>query len=316
MRKSKEFYKNKKWLTYQHVTLGKSINSIAKLSGYGSTAIGRWIKDFNITKEQPLYEDRNWLYKHYVELGLSSYKIGEMCGCSDVTIRNWMDKLNVKRSESIPLYQNKEWLYDQYVNNKRSPKEISEDFKCGSMTIGNWIRKHNIKRSYLYDDKEWLIEKYNQGLSMGEIADICECSKSNIFRRFKKFKIETRPSAAELTGEDSPNWRGGRTTLSEKIRDSIKYSEVRTGCFERDGYTCQDCGCVGGELHSDHIRPFAIIIHENNIKDYDQALTCNDLWDANNLRTLCKSCHMNTDTYLMPLKQQKEIFSPKQTSSC
>ena len=38
-------------------------------------------------------------------------------------------------------------------------------------------------------------------------------------------------------------------------------------------------------------------MNEFNILTVDQALACNELWNINNGRTLCKPCHRKTDTY-------------------
>lgn len=37
---------------------------------------------------------------------------------------------------------------------------------------------------------------------------------------------------------------------------------------------------------------------EYNIKNYNEALLCEELWNINNGRTLCLPCHKTTDTYL------------------
>lgn len=57
----------------------------------------------------------------------------------------------------------------------------------------------------------------------------------------------------------------------------------RIAVFERDNYTCRMCGQIGGRLEADHIWPVALkpeiaLLLENG-------------------RTLCQSCHANTDTF-------------------
>lgn len=83
--------------------------------------------------------------------------------------------------------------------------------------------------------------------------------------------------------ENHPMWKGGITPINKAIRNSIEYEEWRTKVFERDLYTCQHCGEIGGYLEADHIKPFYLYA---------------DLrFDVSNGRTLCKPCHKLTETY-------------------
>lgn len=84
-------------------------------------------------------------------------------------------------------------------------------------------------------------------------------------------------------GSNNVHWRGGVTPINEKIRKSVEYKLWRKAVFERDDYTCIWCGERGGELNADHIKPFAF---------YPELRFAID-----NGRTLCKSCHLKTDTW-------------------
>ncbi len=75
----------------------------------------------------------------------------------------------------------------------------------------------------------------------------------------------------------------GRTTEAQRIRSSAVYREWRIAVFERDDYTCQECGQRGGELNADHIKPFALFPELR--------------LDVSNGRTLCKPCHLSTETF-------------------
>ena len=91
-------------------------------------------------------------------------------------------------------------------------------------------------------------------------------------------------NVARYKGADNPNWKGGITPENHKLRRTPEYVAWRISVFERDGYTCQFCAQVGGELHADHIKPFSLF-PEHRV-------------DINNGRTLCRRCHMLTPSYL------------------
>lgn len=77
--------------------------------------------------------------------------------------------------------------------------------------------------------------------------------------------------------ENHYNWKGGITSLNEIIRKSNPYKAWRKAVFERDDYTCVNCGERGGKLHADHIKPFSLYL--------DLRL------NIANGRTLCTKCH-------------------------
>jgi 5-methylcytosine-specific restriction endonuclease McrA len=100
-----------------------------------------------------------------------------------------------------------------------------------------------------------------------------------------------------VRGERHPFWRGGITTLNHAIRNMLQYRQWRSDVYTRDDFVCQSCGKRGGKLEADHIKPFSKIVSDNNIKTVEDALNCEELWNINNGRTLCKECHWKTDNY-------------------
>lgn len=106
-------------------------------------------------------------------------------------------------------------------------------------------------------------------------------------------KGQKRP---EITGKNHYLWNG-RTPIVEQVRKCLEYRQWRSDVFTRDDFTCQVCGERGGKLHADHIKQFAFIIAENEIKTIEQALDCSELWNLNNGRTLCVPCHRQIPVY-------------------
>lgn len=86
--------------------------------------------------------------------------------------------------------------------------------------------------------------------------------------------------------------KGGITPLNKLIRSSLKYKILLGLSKKRDNYTCNICKTTKGRFHTDHYpKSFSQIIKENSIKSMEEALNCPEMWDINNLRTLCESCH-------------------------
>lgn len=87
----------------------------------------------------------------------------------------------------------------------------------------------------------------------------------------------------ERVGIKHHNWKGGITLEKNKIRSSRKYAKWRIKIFERDNYTCQECGKKGTYLQAHHIKSFS---------DYPELR-----YDINNGKTLCLECHKKTFIY-------------------
>ena len=110
-----------------------------------------------------------------------------------------------------------------------------------------------------------------------------EEKRRNSLRKFRP-TMETRKKLSELhKGAKSYLWRGGITEKNHAIRSSMDYRIWREAVFARDNWTCQQCNQRGKKLNADHIKPFA---------SYPELRFAID-----NGRTLCKDCHMKTDTW-------------------
>lgn len=95
--------------------------------------------------------------------------------------------------------------------------------------------------------------------------------------------------AEHLTGENSPNWRGGHPEYY-----GPNWEQQRRKARQRDGYTCQHCGRnereLGRELDVHHITPFRRFGYMRGQNDAYQ--TANRL---ENLISLCNPCHKRAE---------------------
>lgn len=100
-------------------------------------------------------------------------------------------------------------------------------------------------------------------------------------------------------GKLHPQWKGGVSKIQSLIRGMPENRQWIRQCMYRDNYCCLECGVEsnGNNLQVDHIKQFALILKENNIDSIERARNCEELWDNNNGRTLCKSCHKLTETF-------------------
>jgi hypothetical protein len=93
----------------------------------------------------------------------------------------------------------------------------------------------------------------------------------------------SRARKGRFFGSENPFWKGGVSTEHQKIRGSSDLKKWRKAVFERDHYTCQNCGARGVYLHADHIKPFSLFASLRFV--------------VSNGRTLCRDCHKKTPTY-------------------
>ena len=172
-----------------------------------------------------------------------------------------------------------DFLYENYIIKKMSSTKISELAGCSKPTVLKYLKIHDI---LVRNGSE-----SHKGLKTRLGTKHTEEQRKNISLGRK----------GKLTGKNHPNWKGGITSLITKIRGSREYVIFRTNVFIRDNYTCQMCSRRGCRLNADHIKPFSKIMKEYNITSIESAFSCDELWDMNNLRTLCEPCHKKTDTY-------------------
>ena len=90
---------------------------------------------------------------------------------------------------------------------------------------------------------------------------------------------------ADVRREKSPSWKGGVTPENLLIRGSLAYVVWRTAVFERDNYTCQECGAHSGNGH-------AVFLEAHHIHEFVNYP--DERFVVDNGKTLCQKCHNKT----------------------
>jgi len=102
----------------------------------------------------------------------------------------------------------------------------------------------------------------------------------------EKMKNRRKPAWIFLRGRNNPNWKEDKIESQRNImlRKTVRYKEWRKAVFERDCYTCQECGDKkGGNLEAHHIKSFS---------KYSRLR-----FNLSNGLTLCTKCHKKTDNW-------------------
>jgi hypothetical protein len=87
-------------------------------------------------------------------------------------------------------------------------------------------------------------------------------------------------------GEKSPNWRGGAKPELARQLDRAEWRRVRRLVYERDNWTCQDCGCRCLNTRDSKKHPKRKIQAHHIVSRRHGGTD-----DLSNLITLCMSCH-------------------------
>lgn len=229
--------------------------------------------------------------------GLTSYEVAEQFGVSNVTVQKYAKEAGCIRSGEYKIRRNAEIAND--YRSGLSSTQIAKKFGVGPSAVQAVTRQAGITRPKSAVDPETKVRillALDKGLSEEQAASEAGVDLLAVDR------VKFYAAKPARIGSSAPGWQGGRHKLSSAIRGLEKYTYWRMSVFIRDKNTCQHCGTKGHKkgnpLQADHIYPFSALLQKHKIKSTDQAINCPELWDTNNGRTLCKSCHEKTDTYL------------------
>ena len=198
----------------------------------------------------------------------------------------------------------KDTLRDLYLSKNMTLLECANELNCSNTTIRKWLNIYNIpkrtmtkKKNRVYNNfkgkhhTEESKEKIRQSKLGTTLSEETKQKMSDSKKGKKLSEAHIENIRISNLGNKSHFWKGGISLLSERIRGSSEYIKWRQQIFERDNYTCQRCNSCG-EINAHHIDYFSDIIEKNNITTFEDALSCELLWDTSNGITLCTECHM------------------------
>ena len=134
--------------------------------------------------------------------------------------------------------------------------------------------------------KGWkLSEQTRANISKGHIGTNTWMKGKKLSEEWKK---NIRKAVQQKVKDGTHNfWKGGISKINRTERmnamGTYEHKLWRKSVFERDDYTCQECKERGKKIEADHIKPYALYPELRLVVE--------------NGRTLCKECHMKTDTW-------------------
>ena len=187
-------------------------------------------------------------------------------------------------------------IIDIYLSGKSMP-ETAKYFNVSESSILNILKRCNIARRTVKEGNS--LKWKNDDFRNNQIEKRKNKPSVTLGKTWKVDKIIKRPNNS---GASNHFWKGGKTKLSLRIRNSAEYSFWRKQIFERDNYTCQICGKKNKKgdkviIEVDHIYPFSKILDDFDITSIEEAISCEKIWDIENGRTLCRECHKKTETW-------------------
>lgn len=120
-------------------------------------------------------------------------------------------------------YKDENILYDLYITKNMGVGEIAKYFDVNIHTISRWISKFGLIK--LYNDGNWLREKYESGLSTTDIAKLCNVETSTINRNLAKYNIITR----SVSDGNKAKWsdEAHRNKMLAKFRSDSHRNKLR-----------------------------------------------------------------------------------------
>lgn len=182
-------------------------------------------------------------------------------------------------------------------------------------------KEHNkISVKCLYCGKEFTVSRLRYNNSRGKYCSkkcysdahsvITKCSSCGKeikirlanYEKHNKHYCSIKCRGEGERGNKNISWIDGRTPVRQLIRKCAKYKRWEYAVKKRDNFMCCDCKNSNSKLVAHHKIFFSDIWKKNNIKTFNDAIKCKELWDINNGETLCRACHQTRHPNIPILK--------------
>lgn len=200
------------------------------------------------------------LHALYVDAEMSYAEIGQRYGVSNQTVMRWVKKAGITprtRSEATKLGSPKRVITPEYR------AKLAENLKKARANVTELSRK-----------KQGLAQRGRTAPNKGKKWTPEERATHMAVRTTDEYREKI---AVAHRGEKNGNWKDGASYHDPDLR-TWTWKRARAACYERDGWTCQDCRvkCHNGvRIQAHHIIP-----RRHGGGD-----------ELENLVTLCASCH-------------------------
>ena len=160
-----------------------------------------------------------------------------------------------------------EFLIEHHYVQRKSLEKIAEELNCTPQAVYYHAKKFDFK---------FLKDELKKGRPLNSSTKFKPNQKPWNYG-LRGYKINNKPNP-QPRGKDHWNWKGNGS-----LRSTNEYVIWRKKVYERDDYTCRECGVKGGKLNAHHIKEWC------NYPDLR--------FDIDNGLTLCVPCHVKTDNY-------------------
>lgn len=213
----------------------------------------------------------------YLDQKLSYKAIASRYGVSAKTIMQWIRAAGIAPRSFVEATPNKRpaegVIQEMYVGRQMSYSAIAAELGLSVRSVARYVKERGIEP-----------RSRSKGISLA--------MKGRTWTEAQRAsQLETRQSseyrarmAERFKGEKSPLWRGGKMDGETLRMQGHEWRQRRLECYERDNWTCQDCGVHCTSKDKQRIQAHHLVSRRLGGGD-----------GLDNLVTLCASCHQRRE---------------------